>query len=201
MLNLIENAGDRVIFQPENLGDRDQAFERVLRLYPDMRVEMDEAGNILLMPPGSIESSFGSSEVFVQLAAWAKRNGTGRALDSSVVYNLPTGAKMSPDASWVPNTVLAKFGKPALRKVTGAVIAPAFVIEVRSPSDRLKRQLSKCERWIKAGVLEVWLVDPIKRNVHVFRAGREVELIKNPKEVKGEVLEGFALDCGPVWED
>ncbi len=88
MLNLIENAGDRVIFQPENLEDRDQAFERVLRLYPDMRVE---------------------------------------------IYSLPTGVTMSPDASWVPNTVLAKFGKPALSKVTGAVIAPAFVIEVRSP--------------------------------------------------------------------
>ncbi len=201
MLNLIENAGDRVIFQPDNLEDRDQAFERVLRLYPDMRVEMDEAGNILLMPPGSIESSFGSSEVFIQLAAWAKRNGTGRALDGTVVYNLPTGAKMSPHASWVPNAVLAKFGKPALRKVTGAVIAPAFVIEVRSPSDRLKRQLNKCERWIKAGVLEVWLVDLIKRNVHVFRAGRKVKLLTDPKEVKSDVLDGFVLDCGPVWED
>ena len=201
MLNLIENAGDRVIFQPENLANRDQAFERVLRLYPDMRVEMDEAGNILLMPPGSIESSFGSGEAFGQLRSWAKRNGTGRPLDSSVVYNLPTGAKMSPDASWVPNAVLAKFGKPALRKVTGAVIAPTFVIEVRSPSDRLKRQVNKCERWIKAGVLEAWLVDPIKRNVHVFRAGSEVTFLTDPKEVKSDVLDGFVLDCGPVWED
>jgi Uma2 family endonuclease len=201
MLNLIENAGDRVIFQPENLEDRDQAFERVLSLYPDMRVEMDEAGNILLMPPGSIEGSFGSSEVFVQLAAWAKRNGTGRALDGTVIYNLPTGAKMSPDASWLPTTVLSKFGKPALSKVTGAVIAPAFVIEVRSPSDRLKRQVNKCERWIKAGVPEVWLVDPDRRNVHVFRTGREVKLLTNPQEVKSGVLDGFALDCGPVWED
>jgi Uma2 family endonuclease len=202
MLNLIENAGDRVIFQPENLEDGDQAFERVLSLYPDMRVEMDEAGNILLALPGTIESSFGSGEVFGQLRSWAKRDGSGRAHDGTAIYNLPTGAKMSPDASWVPNAVLAKFGKPALRKVTGAVIAPAFVIEVRSPSDRLKRQLNKCERWIKAGVLEVWLVDPIKRNVHVFRAGRRaVKLLTDPKEVKSEVLDGFVLDCGPVWED
>ena len=67
MLDLIENAGDRVIFQAENLQDRDQEFERVIALYPDMRVEMDEAGNIVLMPPGSIESSFGSGEVFGQL--------------------------------------------------------------------------------------------------------------------------------------
>jgi len=201
MLNLIENAGDRVIFQPENLQDRDGEFERVLALYPDMRVEMDEAGNILLMAPGSIESSFGSSEVFVQLAAWAKRDKTGRALDSSVIYNLPNGAKMSPDASWVPRSVLAKFGKPALSKVTGAVITPVFVAEVRSPGDSLTAQLNKCERWIKAGTLEVWLVDPVERNVHVFLAKREVKTLRNPKEVKSRVLDGFVLDCGPVWED
>jgi Uma2 family endonuclease len=201
MLDLIENAGDRVILQPENLESRDELFERILRLYPDMRVEMDEEGNILLMAPGSIESSFGSGEVFVQLAAWAKRDGTGRALDSSVIYNLPNGSKMSPDASWVPKSVLAKFGKRALSKVTGAIVTPTFVIEVRSPSDRLKQQIDKCQRWIKAGVREVWLVDPVKRNVHMLLAASETRLLKDPKTVKSAVLDGFVLDCVPVWED
>jgi Uma2 family endonuclease len=201
MLNLIESAGDRVIFQPENLKDRDQTFERVLALYPDMRVEMDEAGNISLMAPGSLESSSGSSEVFVQLGSWAKRDGTGKAFDSSATYNLPTGAKMSPDASWVPKSVLANFAKKALKTVTGVVIAPAFVVEVRSPSDRLKAQERKCERWIKAGVAEVWLVDPIQQKVHVFLPGRKAEVLVNPKQVKSAVLDGFVLKCGPVWED
>ena len=201
MLDLIENAGDRVIFQPENLESRDELFERVLRLYPDLRVEMDEEGNILLMAPGSIESSFGSGEAFGQLRDWAKRDGTGRALDSSVIYNLPSGAKMSPDASWVPKTVLAKFGKRALSKVTGVVVTPVFVIEVRSPSDRLPQQVDKCERWIKAGVLEVWLVDPSERTVHVFRAASEVKLLTDPKEIESSVLAGFVLGCGLVWDD
>ena len=67
---------------------------------------------------------------------------------------------MSPDASWVPNSVLAQHGKAALSKVTGAVVTPVFVAEIRSPSDRLKEQLEKCERWIKAGVKEAWMVDP-----------------------------------------
>jgi Uma2 family endonuclease len=201
MLDLIGNAGGRIIFQPENLLDRDREFERVLALYPDMRVEMDEAGNILLMPPGSIESSFGSSEVFVQLAAWAKRDKTGRALAGTVIYNLPAeGAKMSPDASWLPKQVLEQFGKKALSKVTGVVVTPAFVAEARSPSDRLKPQLNKCQRWIKTGVLDVWLVDPIKRNVHVFRMGRDVEVLPNPKEAKSAVLDCFVLDCSPVWD-
>ncbi len=201
MLDLIENAGDRVIFQPESLRDRDQEFERVLSLYPDMRVEMDEAGNILLMAPGSLESSSGSSEVFAQLAAWAKRDGSGKAFDASATYNLPSGAKMAPDASWVPKSVLAQFGKAALSKVTGAVIAPVFVVEVRSPSDRLKDQVKKCERWIKGGVQEAWLVDPLTRSVHVFEPGQDVEVVTNAKRVKSAVLSGFVLDCQLVWED
>jgi len=202
MLDLIENAGDRVIFRPERLRNRDQEFERVLRLYPDMRVEMDEAGNISLMAPGSLESSLGSSEVFVQLANWAKRHGLGKAYDSSAIFNLPASSKMSPDASWVPKSVLAQFGKAALSTVTGVVIAPTFVIEVRSPSDRLlKDQLKKCQRWIKAGVEEAWLVDPLKRNVHIFQQGREVEVLENPRKVKSRVLNGFTLDCKAVWED
>ena len=55
--------------------------------------------------------------------------------------------------------------------------------------------------WINAGVLEVWLVDPMKRNVHVLFAGSEVKLLKDPKSVRSEVLQGFVLDCAPVWQD
>jgi Uma2 family endonuclease len=201
MLNLIENAGDRVIFQPERLDDRDQTFERVLALYPDMRVEMDEAGNISLMAPGSLVSAFDSGEVFGQLREWTRRDGTGKALDSSVIYNLPNGARMSPDASWVSKSVLTTFAKKALNTVTGVVIAPVFVAEVRSPSDRLKDQEKKCERWIKAGVEEAWLVDPIERKVHVFRPGRKAEVLVSPKQVKSAVLNGFVLKCRPIFED
>ena len=201
MLNLIENLGDRVIFQPEHREDRDQTFERILALYPDMRVEMDEAGNISLTAPGSLESSAGSGEVFGQLRSWSKRDGTGKAFDAAAIYNLPNGAKMSPDASWVPKSVLNTFAKKALGTVTGVVITPTFVAEVRSPSDRLKDQLKKCDRWIKAGVLEAWLIDPIDRQVHIFRPGPHTEVLANPKQVKSAALAGFVLKCKPIWED
>ena len=188
MLNLIENLGDRVIFQPEHREDRDQTFERVLTLYPDMRVEMDEAGNISLMAPGSLESSSGSTEVSRQLANWARRDGWGKAYDATAIFSLPNGAKMSPDASWVPKSVLSAFGKKSLDTVTGVVITPVFVVEVRSPSDRLKDQLKKCERWVKAGVKEAWLVDPIEQKVHTFRPGHDTEVLADPKQVKSTVL-------------
>jgi Uma2 family endonuclease len=200
MLDLIENACDRVIFQPEDLQDLDEVFERVINLYPDMRVEMDEAGNISLMAPGSMESSFGSGQVFGQLYVWAMRDGSGVVYDSSAIYNLPSRAKMSPDASWVPKIVLAQFGKTARSKVTGLVICPVFVAEVRSPTDRLKDQLDKCERWIKAGVREAWFIDPIERKVHVFLPEQETNVWVDPKQVESAVLDGFVLGCAAVWD-
>ncbi len=201
VLNLIENFGDQVIFKPERTEDRDQTFERVLALYPDMRVEMDEAGNISLMAPGSLDSSAGSGEVFGQLRNWAKSDGTGKAFDAAAIYNLPNGAKMSPDASWVPKSILSTFAKKALGTVTGVVVTPVFVAEVRSPSDRFKDQQKKCERWIKAGVQEAWLVDPIERKVHIFRPSHDVEVFADPRQVKSTVLPGFVLKCKPLWEE
>ena len=179
--------------------DRDALFEHVHELYPDLRIEMDEAGAIYLIAPGSIASSLGSSEVFTQLALWAKRDKTGKALDASVIYSLPNGSKMCPDASWIPKSVLAETGKAALATITAAAITPSFVVEVRSPSDRLADQIQKCELWRSAGVPEVWLVDPIEQTVRVFFTGLEVVLSVQPSSVTSRTLPGFTLDCDPVW--
>ena len=78
-------------------------------------------------------------------------------------------ARRSPDASWFE-------GYPA----TGprfAVFAPQFVIEVRSPDDRLARLRDKMQRYIAAGVLLAWLIDPFERTVTIYRPDREPEVL------------------------
>src|ERR1700758_3729593 len=106
IVDCIDDSSHQVTLSPSGCQDPDDLFEEVSLLYPDLRLEMDEAGNIILMVPGTIASSFGSSCFFEQLALWARKDGTGRAFDASLVYKLPSGAKRSPDASWVPKSVL-----------------------------------------------------------------------------------------------
>jgi hypothetical protein len=56
MFELLVEAGSKVIYHPPEAADRDEEFERVCRLYPEMRIEMDESGDIivtLLEPPDS----------------------------------------------------------------------------------------------------------------------------------------------------
>ena len=48
MFELFEEPGGQVTYQPPETVDRDEEFERVCRLYPEMRIEMDECGNIIL---------------------------------------------------------------------------------------------------------------------------------------------------------
>lgn len=49
-------------------------------------------------------------EVAAQLLAWAERDRTGKAADSSTGYALPNGATRCPDASWIS---MERLKKPA----------------------------------------------------------------------------------------
>ena len=79
-------------------------------------------------------------------------------------------------------------------------IAPNFVIELRSKSDRLPILQKKIKEYIENGVRLGWLIDPYKKRVHVYRGDKTVEVLENPKSVSGEdILNGFELDLTEIW--
>ena len=201
LLELLEAPGQAVIItagSPE--GDRDELFERVCQMYPEARIEMDAAGNIIMVPGNSEDGAYRSGEAFGQLAAWARRDGTGRALDCSTIFNLPNGAKRSPDAAWVAKEVLKREGS-ATKRATKTRHVPLFLIEVVSPSDRLSEQKDKCVEWVTNGVSEAILLDPKTRTAYVFRPLADVITLPNATQVASSVLNGFVLDFNPIWEE
>ena len=106
------------------------------------------------------------------------KDGQGRAFDASTIFNLPSGAKRSPDAAWVPNETLEREGKNT-RTITKTRHVPTFLIEVTSPSDTLMKQQEKCRKWIAAGVSEAVLLHPETRTGYVFRPPAEMIEIPN----------------------
>ena len=201
MLELFVEPGSQVTYQPPDTVDRDEEFERVCQLYPEMRIEMDESGSIIFMPPGSLDSSFHSSQADSQLQIWSRRDGTGRAFDGTAIWTLPSGAKRSPDASWAPKAMLRQLTREALQSVSKGRLCPPFVIEVRSPSDRLKAQQEKCREWIRNGTQEALLVDPQARTAYRFLPSADMEIIVNPDRIKSIYLKQFTLECEPFWEE
>lgn len=201
MLELLVEPGSQVIYQPPKNADRDEEFERVCQLYPEMRIEMNESGNIIFMPPGSLDSGFYSNKATVQLTLWAEKDGTGCAFDTSTIWTLPSGAKLSPDASWASKAMLRQLSRKELQSVSKGRLCPPFVIEVRSPSDRLKAQQEKCGAWIRNGAQEAFLIDPKTRTVYRFLPSADMETIVDADQVESVYLKSFTLQCKPFWEE
>ena len=79
-------------------------------------------------------------------------------------------------------------------------LCPDFVIELRSPEDRLPALQDKMAEYIANGAVLGWLIDPSNREVFVYRSGREVERLDEPDSLSGDpVMAGFKLHMGDVW--
>jgi Uma2 family endonuclease len=163
----------------------------------DLRIETNKDGDLIIMPPTGAETSVKNSEIIIQLGIWARINKKGIVFESNVEFTLPNGAKKSPDASWIlKDRYLALTQK---EREGFPPICPDFVVELRSKSDRLKPIQDKMTEFIKNGVRLGWLIDPYKKQVHIYRKNGEIEILENPETVSGEdVLEGFELDLEEI---
>ena len=60
----------------------EQLFD-VCQVNRDLRIERNEYGELIIMPPTGGDTGDLNSEINMQLRTWAKRDGTGKAFDSS----------------------------------------------------------------------------------------------------------------------
>jgi Uma2 family endonuclease len=177
----------------------DEEFVEFCAQYPDYFIEMSAEGEILIMPPSDFLTSAQVGEMFLQLSLWSRAGKRGWVTESSGGFVLPNGARRAPDVAWFPSD---KPGIPARkRRPRFPHFAPDFVIELRSPDDRLSRLRPKMREWVDNGASLAWLVDPERRAVEIYRPGREPETLVNVETVAGEgPVEGFVLDLRPVWD-
>jgi len=168
------------------------------RANPDVRCERTAEGEIVIVPPVGGEGAYRSGKAFAQLEQWSERSGLGKAFDSSVEFLLPDGSALSPDASWVSNESLARLTPAERREFLR--LSPEFVIEVMSPSDRLKAAREKMEAWISNGVQLAWLIDGDHRTIYVYRRSRNPVTRKGLNEIAGEgPVKGFLLKLTAIW--
>jgi Uma2 family endonuclease len=165
---------------------------------PDLKLERSREGEIVIVPPPGGESDFRTLEAGGILREWAKRDGRGKPFGSSALFLLPDGSGLSPDAAWVSNERLAVLSKRELRKFLR--LAPEFVIEVMSPSDRLTAAKKKMRLWAANGVEVGWLMDADNRRVYVYRGTAEPRLVSDAESIAGEgPVEGFVLPLEEIW--
>ncbi len=164
----------------------------------NLRIERNAKGNLIIMPPVTGGSSRGNTKLTAAFENWATRDGNGVVFDSSAGFVLPNGAMRSPNVAWVRQERLNALDEdPADEFVP---LCPDFVLELRSPSDSLRALKSKMQEYIYNGARLGWLLDPMEKQVHVYRTGKEPRILNDPKSVAGgPVLKGFVLDLEPIW--
>ncbi|HVS21519.1 MAG TPA: Uma2 family endonuclease [Pyrinomonadaceae bacterium] len=80
-------------------------------------------------------------------------------------------------------------------------LCPDFVVELRSRTDALKDLQEKMEEYLVNGAQLGWLVDPLERKVHIYRADSGPEILDDPQTVSGEpLLKEFVLDVQSLWD-
>jgi len=184
---LIEDSPARLI---QNMTE-DEFFEFCQR-NKHFRIERSANGEVTIMPPAGFESGNRNAGLIGQLWMWTEGITSGRAVDSNTGFTLPNGSVRSPDAAWISNERLAALSAHDLERFPH--VCPEFVIELLSPSDSLPDAKDKMAEWIDNGAVLGWLIDPKRRQVHIYEAGKEPVVLDAPQELRATgPVEGFTL--------
>ncbi len=174
----------------------DELFELCAR-NPELQIERTAEGEIIVMSPTGGETGRRNFLLVAQLAAWTARDGTGIGFDSSTGFILPNGAERAPDAAWLRRERWDALTPDQRRKFVP--LCPDFIVELRSPSNDLADLHAKMEEYAACGARLGWLLDLDARLVWVYRPGRPVEEIHDPKTLPGDPeLPGLLLELSAL---
>ncbi|MCI0395526.1 MAG: Uma2 family endonuclease [Chloroflexi bacterium] len=177
----------------------DDEFFAFCQINRDLRIERTAGGEIIVMAPASSETGRRNAKLIISLGNWAEDDGTGIVFDSSAGFILPNGATRAPDASWVRRSRLVQL--TPRQKKQFLPLCPDFVVELRSPSDRLQDVQAKMDEYMANGAQLGWLIDPVRRRVYVYRPDTPMTHLQNPATISGEpLLPGFILDLEEIWQ-
>ena len=174
-------------------------FEQIVQANPEWKFEQTAYGELVVVPPTGGTSGSKNLSLSRQFGNWIEENlDLGEGFDSSTMFQLPNGAKRSPDAAWVERgrwdalTQQQQDGYPPL--------CPDFVVELRSQGDSLEELQAKMREYTDNGARLGWLINPQARQVEIYRQGLGVEVLQAPLTLSGEdVLPGFVLSLQRIF--
>ena len=170
--------------------------------YELWRFEAGRKGEIVITAPPGGTSARTETKTVAQLVVWEEAGALGASYGGNYGYDPPGGKPLIPDASWMSPATEAAFnerGRPGERSGF-AVVAPDFVLEVRSKSQTVAEQREKMEDWRAYGVALGLLIDPESQTVYLYRPSQQVTVFERPETVSCEPeMPGLAFDFSEIW--
>ena len=146
-------------------------------------------GEIVVSPAGMRHSEV-AGNITGLIWEFLQRNPIGKVYTSDVGIAFPNGNVRSPDVTFVSIGKLPEGRSPE----TFGELIPDLAMEVLSPSDSLKELGKKIGEFLENGVPLVWLVDPARQTVTVYRSLTETQQLTSKDMITAEpVLPGFSV--------
>jgi Uma2 family endonuclease len=174
-----------------------EQFDQLCLDNPDLRLELTKDGELIVMAPAGGETSKKNSRLNLLVGIWNEQTELGEVFESSCGYDFTAlgGGKPAPDVSWIEKSRLEGVN------IVGFIpIVPDFVIELRSATDSLKPLQEKMLEYKRLGVKFGLLINPINKQVEIYRPGQETEVLESPTSIDcNEVMPGFVLSMNKIW--
>lgn len=169
----------------------------VLRIsLPGKVVELVRGRLIVREPPSTRHGAVAASLAWL-LGDFVRRHQLG------VVFAQDTGFKITSDPDTVRAPDVAFVARERADRIPArgyAELSPDLLAEVLSPDDRPAEVLAKVADWLAAGTRLVWVVDPERREIRVYRQDGSLSVLAPADALQGEgVLPGFSCDVGAVF--
>ena len=162
----------------------------LLRLYGEgVRGELIRGVLCETMPTGQ-EHGEVVVNLTILLGTFVKSRRLGRlmASDSGVWLERDPDTVREPDIAYFSAEKIL----PGVRVTGYAEAVPDLVVEVVSPNDSLREVNDKAMMWLRHGIPLVWVVNPDRRTVDVYREGGAVSTLTDNDTLDGlDVLPGF----------
>jgi Uma2 family endonuclease len=150
---------------------------------------------VQLPPPGQDHGSVCANAVHL-LKTWTKAQSRGRVIcnDAGIITRR--------DADSVRGVDVAVFLSPNWQPPQGYTSEPPdLAVEVRSPDQSWTAITDKVAEYLRMGVRLVWVIDPRRRRVTVFRPDEEPTTFAAENELDGgEVLPQFRCQVAEFFE-
>ena len=151
-------------------------------------------GELVRMPPTSMEHGEISSNVILHLSLHVFEHQLGRLYTAGTTFHLGDRV-VKPDVAFVLMERLPE------NRCKGSPIPPDLAIEVVSPSDKHYDVTEKALAYLKAGTRLVWVIEPVAKTVMIYRSETDFTVLNCEDTLTGEdVVEGFTCPVAQLFE-
>jgi Uma2 family endonuclease len=133
-----------------------------------------------------------------ELHGYLKRNPIGK------LFNAPFDVYLDETNVFQPDLIIVLNERLGILTEAGAEGAPELVVEILSPKTRRLDLVNKKQEYARAGVKELWIIDPEPRSIiiHEFALDgvEKTRRLGEEGKVSTDLLPGFNLMLGTIFE-